>query len=131
MFTVFAKWIANKLGDAKAFVTACLIILIWAIAGPFFNFTDTWQLIINTGTSVITFLMVFLIQNTQNREMFALHLKIDELIRSIHGTHSEFLDIEDLTDEELEAIHKRYTELAHKVQLHLRKGHNDTETPVK
>lgn len=129
MFSKIARWISLKLGDAKAFLLACLTVFIWAVTGPLFKFSDSWQLVINTGTTIVTFLMVFLIQNTQNRDTVALHLKLDEIIRSIHGAHNQLLKIEELTDEDLEMLHKRYEKLATKVQKRLKKGKDDTDTP--
>src|ERR671939_1840846 len=100
-FIHFAKWTARMPGRPATFVTAVAVILVWAITGPLFAFSDTWQLVINTGTTIITFLMVFLIQNTQNRDSEAMHLKIDELIRALHGAHNALLDLEELDDKEL------------------------------
>src|SRR5262249_7662822 len=90
------------------FILAVVVLVAWAISGPFFHFSDTWQLIINTGTTIITFLVVFLIQNTQNRDAKALHLKLDELIRSHSPAHNDMIDIEKLSDEELDELEKRY-----------------------
>ena len=94
------------------FMIAVAIILIWAITGPIFKFSDTWQLVINTGTTIITFLMVFLIQNTQNRDTEALQIKLDELIRAVESAHNALLDLEELDDDELDIIRKDYLELA-------------------
>jgi low affinity Fe/Cu permease len=105
------------------------IILVWAITGPVFDFSDTWQLVINTGTTVITFLMVFLIQNTQNRDSIAMQLKLDELIRAMKGAHLALLDLEELTERDLEQIRHRYEELARQAREELRKGHPDTGSP--
>lgn len=128
-FTRFAKRIAFASGKPLTFVTAVFIIATWAITGPIFQFSDTWQLIINTGTTVITFLMVFLIQNTQNRDSQALQLKIDELIRATKGAHTALIDLEELTDEELDHLRNRYLALAKKGREHLREGKSDTDTP--
>jgi low affinity Fe/Cu permease len=108
MFTAFATKTARAMGSIWAFILALLIILVWGITGPIFHYSDTWQLVINTGTTIITFLMVFLIQNTQNRDAKAMHLKLDELIFSLKSARNEMLDIEELTDEQLEKIAEYY-----------------------
>jgi low affinity Fe/Cu permease len=107
-FHVFATHAANWVGTKWAFLVALLTIVGWLISGPYFGYSDTWQLIINTGTTVITFLVVFLIQNTQNRDARALHLKLDEIIKSIDKAHNEMIDIEHLSDEELQKLADRY-----------------------
>jgi len=107
-FHVFARQSSNVLGSPWAFILAILIIIVWAITGPMFNFSDTWQLIINTGTTIVTFLMVFLIQNTQNRDAKAVHLKLDELIRALKGARNQLVDLEKLSDEELEKLEKEF-----------------------
>jgi low affinity Fe/Cu permease len=107
-FQSFATEASIVVGSRWAFFAAILLIVLWACTGPFFRFSDTWQLVINTGTTIITFLMVFLIQNTQNRDARAIHLKLDEVIRSIHEAHNEMIDIEHLSDEELETLAKQY-----------------------
>jgi low affinity Fe/Cu permease len=101
------------------FIVAVVIILLWAITGPIFHFSDTWQLVINTGTTIITFLMVFLIQNTQNRDTEALQIKLDEIIRAIEGAHNALLDLEELDDEELEEIRSDYLKLAETARVKL------------
>lgn len=103
-FTVFANQIAHLAGRPISFVLCCVIIIGWAVSGPIFHYSDTWQLIINTGTTIITFLMVFLIQNTQNRDGAAVQAKLDELIRALEGARNHFIGIEHLTEEQLEAI---------------------------
>src|SRR5207245_252425 len=103
-FRVFAHRSAFMLGSAWAFTGAVLVIVVWLITGPTFHFSDTWQLIINTATTIVTFLMVFLIQNTQNRDAKAVHLKLDELIRAIKAARNELVDLEDLSDEELQKL---------------------------
>jgi low affinity Fe/Cu permease len=128
LFTRFAKWTSHAAGHPATFVTAVLIILVWALSGPVFGFSDTWQLVINTGTTIITFLMVFLIQNTQNRDSAAMQLKLDELIRAINGAHNGLLDLEELSDEELDKIKNHYEELARKSRDKLRRGLKDTGT---
>ena len=99
---------SQLVGTSWMFLLACSGILIWGLTGPMFHFSDTWQLIVNTATTIVTFLMVFLIQNTQNRDARAIHLKLDEIIRSIHPAHNEMIDIEKLSDEELEQLAKHY-----------------------
>jgi low affinity Fe/Cu permease len=111
-FGRFAKGAARAMGHPLAFVLAVLIILGWALTGPFFGFSDTWQLVINTGTTIVTFLMVFLIQNTQNRESAAVQLKLDELIRAQQGAHNALLDLEELEEADLEQLRMSYETLA-------------------
>jgi low affinity Fe/Cu permease len=103
-FRLFARTSSSVLGSPWAFIAAILIIAAWAVTGPMFHFSDTWQLIINTGTTIVTFLMVFLIQNTQNRDSKAVHLKLDELIRALHGARNHLVDLEKLSDEELKKL---------------------------
>ncbi|HUS14717.1 MAG TPA: low affinity iron permease family protein [Chloroflexia bacterium] len=111
-FSRFANQASAVTGSSWAFLAAAAIILIWAVTGPMFNFSDTWQLVINTGTTIITFLMVFLIQNTQNRDAKAIHLKLDEIIHVLGAAHNELIDVEDRTDEELAELMQIYRELA-------------------
>jgi low affinity Fe/Cu permease len=111
-FARFAAAAARKTGQPLAFSIAFLIIVAWAITGPIFDFSDTWQLVINTSTTIVTFLMVFLIQNTQNRDSEAMHLKLDELIRSQHNAHNVLLDMEELDEEYLDRLRDHYEELA-------------------
>src|ERR1043166_1751289 len=110
-FGVFARKTSNILGSAWAFVLAIVIIFIWALTGPAFHYSDTWQLIINTGTTIVTFLMVFLIQNTQNRDAKAVHLKLDEIIRALKGARNELVDLETLSDEDLAKLEKQFTRI--------------------
>ena len=128
-FTRIAKAAARAAGRPTTFIVAVAIILIWAATGPIFHFSDTWQLIINTSTTIITFLMVFLIQNTQNRDTEALQIKLDELLRSVETAHTVLLDLEELDDEELELIRKDYLTLAKKAREALRRGKPDTGVP--
>ena len=107
-FRVFARRSAVMMGSAWAFTGALLVILVWLLTGPTFHFSDTWQLIINTATTIITFLMVFVIQNTQNRDAKAVHLKLDELIRAIKEARNELVDLEDLSDEELKSLEEQF-----------------------
>ena len=108
---------------------ALAVILVWLISGPIFNFSDTWQLLINTGTTIVTFLMVFLIQNTQNRDQEALQIKLDEIIRSMENAHTVLLDLEELEDEEIDKIRKDYLDLAKKARQGLRRGKDDRGVP--
>jgi low affinity Fe/Cu permease len=128
-FTRFAKWSAWTTGRPGAFILAVAVVLVWLVTGPMFNFSDTWQLVINTGTTIVTFLMVFLIQNTQNRDMVALQVKLDEIIRCQTGAHNALIGLEDLTDEELEGIHATYMQLAHRAHAALKKGKPDVDSP--
>lgn len=128
-FAKFAKRVALLSGHPLAFTVSFFIIVGWAACGSLFHFSDTWQLVINTGTTIVTFLMVFLIQNTQNRDSHAIHLKLDELIRSQKEAHTALMDIEELSDEELEAIRCRYAKLAQRGRVELRKGHSDKGVP--
>jgi low affinity Fe/Cu permease len=107
-FHVFATQAANWVGTKWAFLAAILVIVAWLVSGPYFHYSDTWQLVINTGTTVITFLVVFLIQNTQNRDARAIHLKLDEIIKSIDQAQNEMIDIEHLSDEELQKLADKY-----------------------
>src|SRR5574337_1074755 len=111
LFHKIAQKTSEIAGSAAAFIMAIVIILAWAATGPFFGFSDTWQLVINTGTTVVTFLIVFLIQNTQNRETKALHLKLDELLRGVTGARTSLVDLENLTDEELERLQREFERL--------------------
>src|SRR5437763_16772216 len=115
-FRVFARHSAIALGSAWAFAGAVLVILVWVLTGPMFHFSDTWQLIINTATTVITFLMVFLIQNTQNRDAKAVNLKLDELIRAIKDARDELVDLEDLSDEELQKLEAQFRRMRQRAE---------------
>jgi len=125
-FTIFAKAISRATGRPSAFVVAGAVIIIWIVTGPLFHFSDTWQLVINTGTTIVTFLMVFLIQNTQNRDSEAMQVKLDELIRAIDGAHNALLDLEDLEEDELDRIRLDYSKLAKEARAELKKGISDT-----
>ena len=128
-FTRFAKWTARVTGRPIAFMLAVTVIVVWACTGPLFGFSDTWQLVINTGTTIVTFLMVFLIQNTQNRDAEAIQVKLDELIRAIQGAHTVLLDLEELEEEELDRIHANYERIAEHARADLRRGIQDTGVP--
>ncbi len=112
LFTRFARWTSHAAGRSMAFALAVMVIAVWAATGPVFRYSDTWQLVINTGTTIVTFLMVFLIQNTQNRDSEAMHLKLDELIRAVRSASNELLDLEECDEAELTRIHQRYARLA-------------------
>jgi low affinity Fe/Cu permease len=111
LFRAFSRNIASAVGSAWAFIVAITVVIVWAATGRMFHFSDTWQLIINTGTTIVTFLMVFLIQNTQNRDGKAVQLKLDELIRALRGARNKLVDLEDLSDEELKALKKEFQRL--------------------
>lgn len=111
LFRAFCSRVAEKVGSPWAFVFGLLIVVVWAISGRYFHYSDTWQLVINTGTTIITFLMVFLIQNTQNRDAKAIHLKLDELIRAVAAARTQLVDLEDMTDEELDDLQKEFQKL--------------------
>jgi low affinity Fe/Cu permease len=115
-FGVFARKTSNILGSAWAFVIALVIIVVWAATGPTFHYSDTWQLIINTGTTIVTFLMVFLIQNTQNRDAKAVHLKLDELIRALGPARNKLVDLEKLSDDELKKLETEFEKLRKKAE---------------
>jgi len=111
LFRTFSQRTSDLVGSSWSFLTAAAVVVVWAGSGPFFHFSDTWQLVINTGTTVVTFLMVFLIQNTQNRDAKALHLKLDELLRGVEGARTSFVDIEHLTDDELARLKGEFNRL--------------------
>jgi low affinity Fe/Cu permease len=125
-FSHFARYIARISGQPSIFVLACIVLLSWFFTGFFFDFSDTWQLVVNTGTTIVTFLMVFLIQNTQNRDGQAIQIKLDELIRAQKGAHNALLDLEELTEEELNLTKEKYELLAKNSRLDLEKGKKDT-----
>jgi len=112
LFEQFANWATNATGSSAAFIIAIVIIIVWFVTGPLFKYSDTWQLVINTGTTIVTFLMVFLIQKTQNKDSKAIHLKLNELLASHQGASNRMVDIEDLTERELDQLHKFYVQLS-------------------
>jgi low affinity Fe/Cu permease len=116
LFRIFARHSSIVLGSAWAFTLAIVIILIWGLTGPAFHFSDTWQLIINTGTTIVTFLMVFLIQNTQNRDSKAVNLKLDEVIRAVKGARNELVNLENLSDEDLMKLEKQFERIRKKAE---------------
>jgi low affinity Fe/Cu permease len=128
-FTRFAKLTARVTGRPSTFAVAVAVIIGWALTGPLFGYSDTWQLVINTGTTIITFLMVFLIQNTQNRDSEAMQVKLDELIRAVAGAHNVLLDLEELEERDLDRIRAGYEKLAERARERLRLGEVDTDSP--
>ena len=128
-YATFAKRTARVTGRSYVFATAVGVIGAWLVTGPFFHFSDTWQLVINTGTTIITFLMVFLIQNTQIRDTEAIQLKLDELIRATQGAHNALLDLEELEQENLSVFKAKYQALAKQARSQLLQGDLDTGTP--
>ena len=111
IFTRIATIVATFVGQPLSFVAALLVVILWGVTGPLFHYSDTWQLVINTGTTIVTFLMVFLIQNTQNRDAKAIHLKLDELIRSVKGARNQLIDLEELSEEELDDLQRQFVKL--------------------
>ena len=128
-YSGLAKAVSRFCGRPGMFALALAVIVVWIITGPLFGFSDTWQLVINTGTTIITFLMVFLIQNTQNRDTQAIQLKLDELIRATQGAHNALLDLEELDERTLEAFRRRYEALASEARLRQGQGLADTDSP--
>jgi low affinity Fe/Cu permease len=128
-FTRFAKWTARMSGRPAAFGVAVSVIILWALTGPLFAYSDTWQLVVNTGTTIITFLMVFLIQNTQNRDSEAMQVKLDELIRAMQGAHNALLDLEELEEKDLDRIRNNYERLAKQARQEMEQGKFDTDSP--
>jgi low affinity Fe/Cu permease len=126
-FTTLSKATARAAGRPRTFAIALGVILAWGISGPLFGYSDTWQLAVNTGTTIVTFLMVFLIQSTQNRDAEAVQVKLDELLRATEGAHNELLDLEELEEHELDLMRSRYTRLAERARTELRKGKTDTD----
>lgn len=127
LFNQLAKWASRTTGKPLTFILALLTIIVWGTSGPLFGFNETWQLVINTSTTIITFLMIFLIQNTQNRDTAAIHIKLDELIRAMEGAHNALLDLEELEDHELDRLRDDYEALAAKAREDLKLGKTDTE----
>jgi low affinity Fe/Cu permease len=123
-FRLCAQWMASAVGSPFAFSLALLTVVVWGLTGPFFHYSDTWQLIINTGTTIVTFLMVFLIQNTQNRDTKALHLKLDELLRGVAGARTSFVNLENLSDEDLERLQHEFERIKRRVVESKPERHN-------
>ena len=128
-FTRLAKSTAHLTGRPGTFMCAVLVIVVWVVTGPIFHWSDTWQLIVNTGTTIITFLMVFLIQSTQNRDSVALQVKLDELLRISTGAHNVLMDLEELEEDELERIRRVYTQLAAEARRGIHAGRSDEGIP--
>ena len=129
-FGRFARETSRAAGRPAAFMLAFGVVIVWAVTGPLFGFSDTWQLVINTGTTVVTFLMVFLIQATQNRDSEALQLKIDELIRATEGAHNALLDLEEIDEDKMDRIRQRYADLAQRAREARKRGRPDTDSPA-
>jgi low affinity Fe/Cu permease len=128
-FTRLAKTTSRAAGRPLAFALAVAVILVWLLTGPLFHYSDTWQLVINTGTTVVTFLMVFLIQSTQNRDSEAVQVKLDELLRATTGAHNALLDLEELEETDLDRIRSSYARLAQRARDELKLGRRDTGAP--
>ena len=128
-FTRFSKTTAHATGQPYTFAIAVLLIVVWGLTGPLFHFSDTWQLVVNTGTTVVTFLMVFLIQSTQNRDAEAVHIKLDELLRVTAGAHNVLLDLEELEERDLDRLREAYCRLAEQARRGLDKGRSDGGVP--
>jgi low affinity Fe/Cu permease len=126
LFTALAKRASRASGQPLTFALAVAVVVVWAATGPLFGFSDTWQLVINTSTTIVTFLMVFLIQNTQNRDSAAVQIKLDELIRTVEGAHNALLDLEELEDQDIDLMRKDYEHLAGVARQELRRGIADT-----
>ena len=129
-FASIARSVSTLVGRPAAFAAAVLVIVLWAASGPLFGFSDTWQLVVNTTTTIVTFLMVFVIQNTQNRDTVAIQIKLDELIRATQGAHNAVLDLEELDEERLRAYLQRYEQLAADARRRLAQGRLDTGSPL-
>jgi low affinity Fe/Cu permease len=129
LFTRFSKWTARTTGNPLTFAGAVAIIVIWAVTGPIFHWSDTWQLVVNTGTTIVTFLMVFLIQSTQNRDAEAVHVKLDELLRVLPGAHNVLLDLEELEEHELDRLRAIYCKLAEEARRGVSQGRSDEGVP--
>jgi low affinity Fe/Cu permease len=129
IFTRLAKATARFAGRPKTFALVVAVLVVWAVSGPYFGFSDSWQLTVNTGTTIVTFMMVFLIQATQNRDAEAIQIKLDEIIRSQVGAHNALLDLEELEEEDLMRMRANYLELAERARQRLRKGKDDRGAP--
>jgi low affinity Fe/Cu permease len=133
MLERFSRKATEATGTSTAFILACLVILIWIVTGPLFHFSDTWQLVINTGTTIVTFMMVFLIQRSQNKDALAIHLKLNEIVAALEGASNRLIDVEDLTEEEIKLLHAHYKKLVEmaKKDLKLTASHSIEEAEVR
>ena len=129
----FSRRATEATGTSTAFILALLVIIIWLITGPLFGFSDTWQLVINTGTTIVTFLMVFLIQRSQNKDALAIHLKLNEIVAALEGASNRLVDVEDLTEDEIKTLHKHYQRLVEmaKKDLELTQSHSVEEADAR
>jgi len=129
----FSRRATEGTGTSTAFILALLVIIIWLITGPLFNYSDTWQLVINTGTTIVTFLMVFLIQRSQNKDALAIHLKLNEIVAALEGASNRLVDVEDLTEDEIKTLHKHYQRLVEmaKKDLELTQSHSVEEADAR
>lgn len=133
MLEHFSLKATQATGTSTAFILALSVILVWALTGPLFKFSDTWQLVINTGTTIVTFLMVFLIQRTQNKDALAIHLKLNEIVAALEGASNRLIDVEDLTEEEIQTLHRHYQKLVNmaKKDLKLTQSHSIEEAEAR
>jgi len=133
MLERFSRKVTEATGTSTAFVIALMIIVIWIVSGPLFHFSDTWQLVINTGTTIVTFLMVFLIQRSQNKDALAIHLKLNEIVAALEGASNRLIDVEDLTEAEIKTLHKHYQSLVNmaKKDLQLTQSHSIEEAEAR
>ena len=133
MLERFSRKATEATGTSTAFILACLVIIIWITTGPLFHFSDTWQLVINTGTTIVTFLMVFLIQRSQNKDALAIHLKLNEIVAALEGASNRLIDVEDLTEDEIKTLHTHYKKLVAmaKVDLKLTQSHSVEEAEAR
>ncbi len=129
-FRVFAQWASTAFGSPWAFTAAIIVVVVWAITGPLFGFSDTWQLVINTGTTIVTFLMVFIIQNTQNRDAKAIHIKLDELLRAIAKARTGLVGLEDMSEQELDRLHEEFTAIREQRSNLNFEDENQTDEPT-
>ena len=128
-FRKFAHFVSNVAGSPQAFILAVVLIIVWGVTGPLFHFSDSWQLVINTGTTILTFLMVFLIQNTQNRDARVMHLKLDELIRGVQTARNKLVDLEEMSDEELDRLQDEFRRFRERQDR--KEGHPDKPIPAR